>query len=599
MSLSHFPRFTTQKIDENTVLKLYQVKKKIYKINDYILDGQSRRFFYKNKSIDLSSRAFDILYYLLEQRGEIVEKDKLLEIVWADSFVEENNLAVHISALRRILNEKKGESQFIKTISGRGYSFVAEVEEIESVNEIKNELNPSDALTTLNDEKNSIAVLPFTINELNSDLSQIPNLKVMAYSAVKNYKNSTLDLTEIGFILGVRRILTGHILDYKDKLEISVELVNTTDKGYLWGMQYEFQFTDILQIKESIILSIAKELKLHFSEAKKSKRTIKQNIASDDFKLYLKGKYILETVTTRNDLERDLNQALRFFRNALKKNPYYALAHVGVGETYFNMFNNNILNKSTCYYEVKKSLQLATKLDKRLSEIYILRGIMNIIFEGNISEARTSFANSLNLNENNSEAFHWLSFVNICFGNFETALSLEKKALSLNPTSIIYNNGLLRVFYFSEDYSKAVIQAEEILELDNRSAPTHFLLAMTYSQMGLFEEALLHIDIAIQLRSDIDAIIAKAYIYALMGDNPEVEKIIFGILSNVPPEKIDFTYLATVYSAMNDKDEAFANLEKSLEKGGPELILLKVNPKFKNLHGDPRFHDLLEKLNLK
>ncbi len=109
------------------------MEKKIYKIADYVLDTQARRFFYKNESVDLSSRAFDILSYLIQKRGEIVEKDELLQVVWADSFVEENNLAVHISALRRILNEKRGESRFIKTISGRGYSFIAPIEEINNV----------------------------------------------------------------------------------------------------------------------------------------------------------------------------------------------------------------------------------------------------------------------------------------------------------------------------------------------------------------------------------------------------------------------------------------------------------------------------------
>lgn len=588
------------------------MKKKIYKISDYTLDGQSRRVFHKNKSIDLSSRAFDILYYLVENRGEIVEKDKLLEVVWADSFVEENNLAVHISALRRILNEKRGESLFIKTISGRGYSFVAEVEEIESVGKIHSDLKSSDTDNISSDEKNSIAVLPFTFDELNpeieylangltqsfiSDLSQIPNLKVMAYSAVRSYKNSTLDLQEIGFILGVRKILSGHILEYQDKLEIGVELVDTADKSHLWGMQYAFKFSDILQVRKNIFLSIAKELKLHFPKTKKSK-TVRQNINSDGFRFYLKGKYILETISTRKDLEKDLNQALRFFKNALKENPYYALAYVGIGETYINMFHNNISNKSTCYFEAKKSLQLALKLDKHLSEAYALKGMMNITFESNLSEAENSLTHSINLNANNPEAFHWLSFVHICFGNFETALSLQKKAVGLDPTSIPYNNGLLRVFYFSEDYGKAITQAEEILELDNRSVPAHFFLAMIYSQMNLFEEALLHIDTAIQLRPSTDVTIAKAFVYAQMENRSGVEEIIFNVLTNTAPENVDFTYLATVYSAMNEKDKAFEALEKSLEKGGPELVLLKVNPKFKNLHDDQRFDILLNTLNL-
>ncbi len=463
------------------------------------------------------------------------------------------------------------------------------------------------------DGKNSIAVLPFTFDDFNldieylanglaqsliSDLSQIPNIKVMAYSAVKNYKNTYLDLQEIGFLLGVQRILTGHISDYKDKMEISVELIDATDKSHLWGMQYAFDFSDILRVKKSIFFAIADKLKLKFTEYNKKEFRNEENININAFKFYLKGRYVLETIATRGDLKKSLNHSLRFFKNAIKENSNYALAYVGIGEAYIEMFHNNISDKKTCYFETKKALQLALRLNPQLSEAHILKGMVNIIFERNLLEAEKSLTYAIELNENNPEVLHWLSYVNICFGNFQLALSLQKKAVRLDPVSIRYNNGLLRVFYFSEDYSKAITQAEEIIELDHRSISAHFFLAIIYAHLGIFDEAISNIETAIQLRYSPDTKIAKAYIYALMKDKTQAEKIVADILADTSQENIDYTSLATVYSALHEIDKAFSALNYAFEKGDAELTLLKVNPKFKNLHRDERFHELLQKLKL-
>lgn len=211
-----------------------------YKFFDFTLNPATRRLLIQNEEVVVSSKAFDILSYLVENRGKIVSKDELFQMIWADSFVEENNLPVHISALRRILGDKRGESRFIKTVSGRGYSFIAPVEKSKT----PAALPKNDGLNLVNnspDKQNSIAVLPFAFENENADLeylaggltqslieslSQIPNLKVMAYTAVKNYRKSNLDLSEVGFQLSVDKILLGTLTEHKNRLDLSVELIN-------------------------------------------------------------------------------------------------------------------------------------------------------------------------------------------------------------------------------------------------------------------------------------------------------------------------------------------------------------------------------------
>lgn len=175
-----------------------------YKFGNFVLFVEKRRLFRQNKIVQLSARAFDILSFLIERRGTIVEKDELLRKIWAGVFVEEINLAVHISAIRRILGERRGENKFIETFSGRGYSFVAPVEEVEEDEDFSLPETFESGESFTENKIYALAVLPFTndggticleyltdgiTESLINVLSPLPQLKVFARNAVFQYKN--------------------------------------------------------------------------------------------------------------------------------------------------------------------------------------------------------------------------------------------------------------------------------------------------------------------------------------------------------------------------------------------------------------------------
>jgi DNA-binding winged helix-turn-helix (wHTH) protein len=149
---------------------------KVYKFADFILNSETRQLSRLTKNIKLSSNAYDILLYLVERRGEAVGKEKLIREIWGGVFVEENNLAVHISALRRVLGEKRGDNKFIETIAGRGYCFVAPVEEIESEQKANAAMRTPVSIADFADKIPSLAVLPLTIEEE----EDAPSLKYLA-----------------------------------------------------------------------------------------------------------------------------------------------------------------------------------------------------------------------------------------------------------------------------------------------------------------------------------------------------------------------------------------------------------------------------------
>lgn len=591
---------------------------RIYKFDEFSLDLKKRKLLCKNAIVQLSSRAFEILLLLVKNQGEIVEKQEILNQVWADSFVEESNLVVHISALRRILGERRGERKFIETVSGRGYSFVFPVEEIRlhekpSAAE-KRSRKLSETAAPDFDSSVPLAVLPFSFTSGNADfeylargitqslidnLSQIPRLKVMAYSAVENYRNPSPDLPEIAFLLGVEKLLIGRISEYREHLEISVELIDARDKRYIWGTEYNCKFTDIFEVRREISLIIAEKLQLRLNNLDEQNLAKPQTSEPEAYKFYLKGNYFLGGNSTSKNRAESLRSALKCFERALEKDSRYALAYTGIGYVYYRLFNINLLTRDEAYTNCKKFLQLALNFDPNLSEARTLCGIIQFFFERDLREAEKSFQRAVEINPNNSIAYHYQSVLFSCFGRAREAIALQNRAIQLDPVSIFLNGGLTNRFFFTGDYGKAIIQAEETLELDGELLAPFFILALSYAQLGMYDEALKNIEKAVALQPIEEMFAAQSYIYARAGQPAKAKEILKKLLHKSAEKQIDFADVATVFAALGEPERAFEYLEKAFQKGDSNIVLLAADPRFETLHADARFAHFLHRLNLR
>lgn len=586
---------------------------KIYQIDGFILDTKTRQFFNRGKAVSISSKAFDILECLIENHGKIVKKSELLETVWSDSFVEESNLPVHISALRRVLGETRGESRFIKTIPGRGYSFIWPVQELDSVSESTIHFPHKSSDQKKLNEQPAIAVLPFTFDLTNSDFEYLANgitqsliddlshsssLKVLAYSAVRNYCGTSLELPEIGFLLGANKILTGHISQYKDKLEISVELVNAHDKSHIWSAEQFFDLNDIFRVKKEISLAIAEKLKLKLTDSDRNDFAKQQELDPEAHKLYFRGKFVWDSRVLKSNFEESLLLSLKFFQLTLEKEPNYALAHIGIGNTYVSLHNHHLHDRNEAFARTQKSIEMALKIDSRLPQAFVLKGLTQMWFERKYAEAEKSLSRAIELNPNNAEAYHWKSNIFLSLGRFDDAITAEAKAIQFDPTSLLSGEHLVRISYFRGYYHRTIAQAEELLEFEKSCTAGYLFLALSYAHLGLFKQSLENIEKAIESRHTAEIILIKAYIHALMNDKFQAKKLISNVLNQFPEIQVDSGDLAYVYSALSETEKAFDQLEKAFESSSTSLCLLKIEKRCENLRRDPRFKLFLEKVGL-
>jgi len=280
------------------------INTKVYEFHGFRLEEAQRRLLYQGQPVPIKPKTLDLLLFLIEMRGQLVVKDDLMREVWADAIVEENNITVTMSILRKTLGDRVDE-QFIETVPRRGYRFVADVTEV-AVTPIAGERGHEVSATEAEESIDSLAVIPMESpgDDPNVDylsegitesiinmLSRIPKFKVLACSTVFRFKSKTIDPQNIGTTLNVKAVMMIRVIRLGENLIIRSELVNVSDGSQLWGEQYNRNPSDILAIQDEIAKAITESLKFKLTRGERL-RLYKQptdNIKA--YNLYLRGRY--------------------------------------------------------------------------------------------------------------------------------------------------------------------------------------------------------------------------------------------------------------------------------------------------------------------
>jgi adenylate cyclase len=559
-----------------------------YKFGSFHLDLAERVVRRDGNLLPLTPKVFDILLVLIQNPGRILTKEEIVKQVWPDRIVEESNLARNISTLRRKLGEEPDRPQFIETIPWRGYRFLAEVRELHE---------ESEAI-------DSLAVLPF-VNEGNdpdaeylSDgiteslihkLSLLGNLRVMSRNSVFQYKvqnrdENLPDAKTVGIKLGVRAVVTGRIRIIDDVVLIGVELVDAGDNRHLWGAQYNRELSSIVTLQETISQQIAGHLKLKLTSNDRQRLAKHQTENPEAFQLYLKGRHCWNRMTLEG-----VQKGVEFFQQAIEKDPAYALAYTGLLDC-FSLLNQPV--------EARRAAAKALELDPTLGEVHASLGFFKFLYDWDFPGSEEEFKQAIELNPNHAQAHHGYGTYLACMGRYEEAIYEAKRACKIDPLSLQMSQLAGHVLALAHDYGGAIDALLNILEMDPHFVPAHSALVLVYTAKGMFEEALAQFERISSLAGGnpiVDANIkaVKALVLASAGQKVEALKIIAEV--SKPPEATSYN-IARIYAALGENDHAFERLDSAYRERSPEIVSLKVDPGFDNLHSDPRFQNLLARV---
>jgi tetratricopeptide (TPR) repeat protein len=284
-----------------------------------------------------------------------------------------------------------------------------------------------------------------------------------------------------------------------------------------------------------------------------------------------------------------IQKGVELFQQAIKKDPAYALAHIGLLDCF------TLLNQPE---EARKEAAIALELDPTLGEAHASLGFFKFLYDWDFPGADREFKQAIELTPNYAQAHHGYAIFLSNMGRHEEAMHEVMRARELDPLSMLMNWTAGPVLASARDYDSAIDAMLRTLELDPHFAPAHSSLGLTYAAKGMFEEALAQFERGRSLAggnpvvdANIDAL--KGLAYAAAGQRIEALMIIEAV--SKPPAATSYN-IARIYAALGENDRAFECLDTAYQARSPEIVSLKVDPSFDNLHSDPRFQDLLARV---
>ena len=581
-----------------------------YEFDDFRIVTAERVLLRDGKPVALAPKVFDLLLILVEHSGHLVEKAELMEKVWPETYVEENNLTVNMSALRKTLGQSRNGQQYIETVPKRGYRFVANVRKVPEENDSR--IEQEYAAIYQADERgvpskiiDSVAVLPLvnvkddpnleylsdgiTESIINS-LSQLPRLKTMARSTVFRYKGRKIDPLAAGREMGVRAVLVGRVLQSKDNLIISAELVDVSDGSQIWSEQYNRRISDTITAQEDIPGEVSERLRLKLTTGERRRLIKRYTENTEAYHLYLKGRYFWAKYTREGAF-----RSIEYYRRAIEADPFYALAYAGLAETYYELSNSYLPPKETIPKARAAALK-ALEIDETVAEAHFVLGLIRMFYDWDWAGAESALKRALQLNPGSAKAHQRYAMYLDMMGRFDEALAEIRLGHELDPLSLLINITIGYTYYLMGLYDEAVEQYKSALEMDPNFKFTHHSLGQVYLVKGQLSEAIEEFTKVNLLEETPLALGYLGRLYAMSGERDEALKILDRLNELSKQYYVSPYRQALIYANLGEMDTAFEWLEKAYLDRSEEMAWLNVLPLPDHLRSDPRFRDLLRRI---
>lgn len=455
----------------------------------------------------------------------------------------------------------------------------------------------------------SIAVIPFVnqskdpaadwisdglTESIINNLTQLPNLKVIARSSVFRYKGKEGDPLAIGKDLGVRAVLTGRLMQRGESMLISAELVDIRDNKQLWGEQYERKLADMLSVQREIAREITNNLRPTLSGVDQTRMEKQYTANPEAYQLYLKGRFYWNKRTPA-----DFEKAITYFQQAIDKDPKYALAYSGLADAYTLLTVYANRQPFELMPKAKVAALKALELDDNLAEAHASLGQIVIYYDYDFVTAEKEYARAIELNPNYAPAHQWFAEHLATAKRFDEAFIEIRRALDLDPFSVIMNRIYADIYMDQRRFDEAIEQYLKTQELDPNFPTTQFFLARAYEAKGMYDQAVAQYAIAGRLNGLPPEVLAEAnQVYAKSGWRAYLQKSLDHVLAQSGDHKFPPFAVATYYARLGKNEEALSWLLRAYDERDFRLRHISVMFEFDFLRSDPRFAELVRKIGL-
>lgn len=442
--------------------------------------------------LKLVGQPFEVLAMLLEYPGQLVTREELRARLWpTDTFVDfDHGLNAAVNKLRDALNDSAEKPNCVETLPRRGYRFMSAVGLHDSQNLLGEPSSPKIQslvalpLENLSKDPEEEYFTDGMTDQLITNLAQIGALRVISRTSAMQYKGTKKSLPEIARELHVDAVVEGAVMWVGGRVRISAQLIEAPTDHHLWAASYERDLRDVLSMQEEVTRAIVSEIRVKLTAQEQARLANRHPINPEPYKLYLKGRYHWN----KRSLE-GFQKAIEYFQLAAAKDPAYALAYVGLADTYTYFWFFDVVPPREAMPNAKAAAARALEIDNRLGEADISLGYVSYMYDWDWPAAGKHFEQALTLNPAYSSAHTFYPFYLSSLGRSEEALAVAKHSLDLDPASPAVSHSLAVQLYLARQFDNAIAQAHKTLELDPNFAISYELLGEVYVSRGMYRES--------------------------------------------------------------------------------------------------------------
>jgi TolB-like protein/DNA-binding winged helix-turn-helix (wHTH) protein len=408
-------------------------------------------------------------------------------------------------------------------------------------------------------------------------------LTVVARSSVAKYKGTNLAAKEIGKELNADYLLQGSVRRSSDRVRITVQLVEAQNQTDLWSESYDRELKDLLAVQDSVVQSIASQIHIALTEEQKTRLANPRQTRPEAYEAYLKGRYHWNKRTADG-----MQKAEHYFQQAIDSDPTYAAAYSGLADCDSGLAWHGFKSPADALPKAYAAARKAVEIDPQSAEAHASLGL--VFSHGwNWAGAEAEFRRALELDPQYANAHHWYGDYLSIKSRHDEALAEASRALELDPLNLMISTWVALRFYQARNYSRAIEQGRNSVELDSNFAAAHLLLGEGVSELKR----------AASLSGGSPLYTAQVGVaLAAAGRRREALRIAHELETISRKRYVSPYGLAQIYAALKSDEDTFKWLQAAYRDRAVWMEYLAVDPIFDHYRSDHRFQELLRRIDL-
>lgn len=558
-----------------------------YRFGVFRLDAGRRALTCCDEPMPLAPKALDTLLALVRRHGDVVDKDALMQAVWPDAHVDENNLSQNIAALRRVLQDRRGLNRYIETVQGRGFRFVAPVERVEP-------LAPSGSTPA------RIAVLPFTnltgepqreyvvdglTEETIAALGQVdPTLGVLSRAMMMGYKGAADALARVGRELRADYAVDGSLRADGGRLRVTATLVRVRDHVQVWSASFDSEPVSVLEFQQELAAAIARQVRVQLEPKRVAAMAYRQPAVAEALDCYLRGRHFWHQLTPPTT-----RRALELFRRATELDADYALAWSGIADA---LCARPIIGDVPALEMLPPARQAAMRARASrpdLAEAQASVGFLKFWLEWDWPEAEVAFRRAIELDPSYPFPYRMLGLLYSHLRRKDDALPLMRRCRELDPMLPVHHALSAQAAFACREFELGVRLANQALAIDPDFWIGHFQLAQGSLELGDLDRARQAVTAAEAASGGNSKVVAlHGWLHARHGRETDARATLDKLRARARDAYVPPCSIALVYAALGDFEAAADCVERALDARDVHLMFMPVDPKWEAGLAHPR-----------